>query len=266
MGKVKRPALKFYGGKWRIAPWIIEHFPPHTHYVEPCFGAGSVLMRKEASELETVNDIDGRLVNFFRVLRDRPDDLIRVVGLTPWAKQEYDLSKIESNNELEDARRFFAMSWMSINGAPFPTGFRASKRRSSRGSIPPKDLVYNSLVDVASRIKLVQIFNLDAIRFIRKFSSDDNQLTYFDPPYPSPLRVGRFYGKHDDFDDSHSEAAELLRKSKGYVVVSGYQCAEYKKLYEDHGWARVDKINYAQYNKKRVESIWLSPATVDALG
>ena len=89
---IKRPALRYYGGKWNLAPWIISFFPPHKNYVEPCGGAASVLLQKPRSPLETYNDFDGNVVNFFRVLRDRPDELIRKIRLTPWARAEYELS------------------------------------------------------------------------------------------------------------------------------------------------------------------------------
>lgn len=90
--EIKRPALRYYGGKWKLAPWIISHFPAHKNYVEPCGGAASVLLQKPRSPLETYNDLDGNVVNFFRVLRDRPDELIRKIRLTPWARAEYELS------------------------------------------------------------------------------------------------------------------------------------------------------------------------------
>jgi len=257
--RIRRPALKYYGGKWRLAPWIISHFPPHNHYIEPCFGGGSVLLRKPPSDLESVNDLNGRVVNFFKILRDRPNDLIRLIDLTPWAQEEYDLSKIGCDDSLEDARQFFIMSWMSINGAPLPTGFRIGKTRGGRGTVAPQDIINHSLYKVAKRIKSVQITNLDAIEFLNKFSDDPNSLIYFDPPYLSSTRTGRFYGEWDDFDKQHKEAAEILRNSPAYIIVSGYICDEYYELYEEYGWTRVDKKNRVQNNKKRTESLWLSP-------
>lgn len=263
MGKVKRPALKFYGGKWRLAPWIISYFPKHTHYIEPCFGGGNILLRKEKSELETVNDINGRLVNFFKQLRDRPNELISLVDLTPWAQQEYELSKVESSDPLEDARRFFIMSWMSVNGAPLPTGFRVAKKRGSRWTIPPGDIVNHALAEVSDRLRHVQVMCMDAIDFIEKFNGDSEGLIYFDPPYPKNVRTGSFYGNFEMFEDLHKPAAVLLRESETFVVVSGYNNSIYNDLY--NGWTRVSREHRAQSNKKRVESIWLSPKTVEAL-
>jgi len=253
---IKRPALKYFGGKWRMAPWIISYFPEHTHYIEPCFGAGSVLLRKEQVELETVNDLNGRLVNFFRALRDDPDELIGKIDLTPWAQDEYKLAQIESDDPVEDARRFFFMSWMSVNGGPLPTGFRISKTRGSRGSIPPTDGINHALNAITKRLRTVQVMNIDAIAFIRKFNEDENALIYFDPPYVKSTRTSKGYGVFDDFDDLHKQAAELLNQSKSKVVVSGYMSNEYDALYK--GWNRVDKQAYVQNNQKRIESLWMN--------
>lgn len=259
--RVKRPALKFYGGKWQLAPWIISHFSPHTHYIEPCFGAGSVLLRKSRVEVETANDINGRLVNFFKVLRDQSDQLIKLIDLTPWAQDEYRLSQQQSSDSIEDARRFFYMSWMSINGAPHPTGFRIMKKRGNRWSILTTDTINHSLNEVAQRLRHVQVMNLGAIDFLNKFNNDPNSLVYFDPPYPQKSRTGKFYGDYDLFENLHVPSAEILQQSSAAVVVSGYQSEEYDSLY--HGWQRIDKTNYVQGNKKRVESIWVNEKISD---
>src|SRR3990167_9397763 len=112
-----RPALRYYGGKWNLAPWIIGHFPPHKNYVEPCGGAASVLLQKPRSPLETYNDLDGNVENFFRILRDFSAELIRRISLTPWAREEYELSFRPTDDPIEQARRFFVQSRMSMQGA-----------------------------------------------------------------------------------------------------------------------------------------------------
>lgn len=260
---VKRPALKYAGGKWRLAPWIIKFMPPHTHYIEPCFGAGNVLLRKEQVELETVNDINGRLVNFFKQLRDDPERLIRHIETTPWAREEYELSQTVSNNNLEDARRMFYMCWMSVKGGPNPTGFRVQKKRSSRWTTAPHDSINHALYQVAERIRQLQILNLDAIEFIEKFNNDPNGLIYFDPPYPREERTADMYGEFELFDELHEPAAALLKQSKSHVIVSGYRNGLYDELYSD--WIRFDKQNRAQSNVKRIESLWIPRRTVEAL-
>ena len=85
-----RPVLRWHGGKWLLAPWIIGHFSEHRVYVEPFGGAGSVLMRKPRCYAEVWNDLDGEVVNLFRVLRSaRAQELVDVIRLTPFARDEF---------------------------------------------------------------------------------------------------------------------------------------------------------------------------------
>jgi DNA adenine methylase len=105
--KITRPALRYYGGKFRLAKWIIGQFPPHVCYVEPFGGAGSLILRKQRSYHDVYNDLDGEVVNFFRVLRERGDELIRAIELTPYSREEQRLSFTPSNDDLERARRLY---------------------------------------------------------------------------------------------------------------------------------------------------------------
>lgn len=144
---IKNPALKYYGGKFRLAAWIINFFPKHIHYVEPFGGGGSVLLLKEPAKLETYNDLDKNVVNFFRVLRHEPDELVRRLRLTPWARSEYEQCLENSGAVMEDARRFFVRLWMSLHG-----GTRSSKcawRRSKSNKPPMKYLHVENLYAVA---------------------------------------------------------------------------------------------------------------------
>lgn len=265
----KRPALRYYGGKWKLAPWIISHFPPHQNYVEPCGGAASVLLQKPRSPLETYNDLDGAVVNFFRVLRDRPDDLIRKIRLTPWARAEYELSLEPCGDEVERARRFAISCYMSYNGgtgsANGLTGWRYLRDIRGRGTLASKDFTDNRLQEIASRLLDVQIENKD-YREVLKLHDSDVALFYIDPPYVSNERThGTDWYLYEWTNDQHTEAAGLLRQCAGYVVISGYACDLYRELYEDHGWQRVDKEAQTNSGGKRIESLWLSPRTWAAL-
>lgn len=110
------PALRYFGGKWRLAKWIISHFPAHNCYVEPYGGGGSVLLRKEPSPFEVYNDLDSGLVSFFRLLRERPEDLIRAIELTPYSREEFMRAYEHSEDPLESARRLFVRSWQGYGG------------------------------------------------------------------------------------------------------------------------------------------------------
>lgn len=262
-----RPALRMFGGKWDLAPWVISHFPPHRHYVEPCFGGGSVLLQKPMVTVETANDLNGRVTNYFTQLRDNSAALIRALDLTPWSQDEYRLSKSIASDPVEDARRFHILCWMSINGGPVPTGFRTVNSIDSRGSSPATDLLNHDLWTVARRLKNIQITNVKAEVLLKRYRKAADVLIYLDPPYlPDERTQKKGYGKYEVGTDFHIDTAEMLRALPGMVVISGKPCELYAQLYEDHGWLRVDKEARANSGATKIESLWLSPNTQQALG
>lgn len=263
----KRPALRYYGGKWKLAPWIISHFPPHKNYVEPCGGAASVLLQKPRSPLETYNDLDGNVVNFFRVLRDQPEELIRKIRLTPWARAEYELSFEPCNDEMERARRYFVSMWMSMQGGSHEKTSKTWRMTTDVAGRPLTDSFekWSSKINtIADRLLGVQLDNRSANDAIRRYDNI-GALIYFDPPYLPETRSNGDTYRLEVSNDFHVETAELLRNAAGYVVVSGYACPLYTELYEAHGWYRVDKEAQTNSGSKRVESLWLSPRTHSAL-
>lgn len=257
-----RPALRYFGGKHNLAPWIVEHFPEHKTYLEPFFGGGSVLFHKPPCTIETVNDLDGRVVNFFRVLRNDADELIRHIKLTPWAREEFILSLQKTDDPFEDARLFFMSCWMSMNGSTYVTQGSWRHRCDDQCKSPAVEtLRVDHLYIIAERLRLVQIECRDALEAIPVYDRPEG-LIYADPPYVLSTRGGRY--KFDVTDEFQTKLAALLRGCQSYVVVSGYPSEMYDKLYE--GWTRVDKED-VQVNagEKRTECLWLSPRTVDAL-
>lgn len=260
----KRPALRYYGGKWNLAPWIISHFPPHKNYVEPCGGAASVLLQKPRSPLETYNDLDGNVVNFFRVLRDRPDELIYKLGLTPWSREEAMLPINDNGIDcVEWARRYWIKSWMIIGDlGKTHEAFRVSNKPKSKPSDIMRQIPY--LWYWIERMQGVQIENCDAIKLITRNDSQET-LYYFDPPYVQDTRSHKFEYIEEVTTDFHMAASDTLRGTQGYAIVSGYACPLYTELYEAHGWHRVDKEAQTNSGGKRIESLWLSPRTWAAL-
>lgn len=265
--EVKHPALYYYGGKWLLAPWIIKHFPKHDNYLEPCMGACSVLLRKPRSRLETINDLDWEVVNFFKVLRERPRALIRYIQLTPWSRAEFELIKSRVSEEsrstmdsLELARRLYARLVMG-RAASHSTGWQFVK--NYHGCRTGRLAKARHLFAVAKRLQGVQIENRDAIEVIKDFDRQ-NTLIYFDPPYIAETRSSPEQYAYEVTDEWHAEAAAVLRQCKGYVVVSGYNCQLYQQLYGD--WPRYDTEAWTSGNSKRTESIWLSPRTAEAIG
>jgi len=263
----KRPALRYYGGKWNLAPWIISHFPPHKNYVEPCGGAASVLLQKPRSPLETYNDLDGNVVNFFRVLRDKPDELIQKIRLTPWAREEYDFHRKKSEIDTEKARRFWVGCAMAISNMPFTaSGMRVAKNADGMPGVPDCityiDMSY--MESIALRLRGVQIENKPYTEIIEMYDHAEN-LIFFDPPYVHSTRSAPNTYAFEWNDEQHKIAATYLRKCQSFVVVSGYACPLYADIYESHGWHRVDKESQTNSGGKRIESLWLSPRTWNAL-
>jgi len=178
---IRRPVLRYYGGGWNRAKWTVSHMPAHVAYCEPCFGSGAVLLRKPASKLEIANDIDGRVVNFFDILRAQPEELAHAIHLTPWHEAEYRRSLTPSLDPLEDAWRFFFTAWASVKGGPIPgsSDFRWQKV-DARYSAAVKDTANLShLLAAADRLKNVQFLCRDGLSVITKMAGT-GALIYFD--------------------------------------------------------------------------------------
>lgn len=262
---VSRPLLRYHGGKWRLAPWIIEHFPPHRIYTEACGGAGSVLLRKTCSYSEVYNDLDGQIVNLFRVLRDptQARELVRQVRLTPYARAEFNASYLLAEDPIEQARRtlFRSMAGFSTVGATgrWKTGFRGNVTRT--GTTPAHDwqTFPAALEQIIERLRGVVIEHDDALEVIARYDGPGT-LHYVDPPYPSSTRYVRWAGEayaHEMTDDQHRDLARLLRQAKGTVIISGYACELYDmELYPD--WQRNERQSHADGAKDRTEVLWIN--------
>ena len=266
MNHPSRPALRYYGSKWQLASWIYSYLPPHEHRVIPFAGSLSDTLRWPMPKLETANDLDGRVFNFFKVLRDRPTELIRAIKLTPWHEAEYQQSREPSLEPFEDARRFWTTCWMSIQGGPNPSksGFRFMKSREKRFSIIPSDATnIDHLYDVAERLKHIQFLNKDALEVIAKFQDEPNTLIYLDPPYVSETRATTTGYTHEGDEDLHTAVARLVHECAGYIVICGYDSVLYDELYPD--WHTVRHPSRVNGGASKIETLWLSPRAWQAL-
>jgi len=261
----KRPPLRYRGGKWRLAPWIISHFPPHETYVEPFMGGASVLFRKEPSELEIINDLDGEVVAFFRVLRDDPEALTRSIELTPHARDElaYCYAPSPGASDMEKARRMFVRSFLAFGASGKKSGFRLQKSLYGWGKNFPRQMKnLDHLPPAAVRLRNVQIENIDALELIRRVDGPD-VLIYTDPPYVASGRAGRLYRHEMMSQAEHNELAHTLNKTRAMVVLSGTPSPEYDRLYR--GWRRVDIEAMGERQNYYTEALWLNPAADKAL-
>lgn len=264
MAKPARPTLRYHGGKWMLAPWIISHLPQHRIYVEPFGGAASVLLRKPPAYSEVYNDLDGEVVNLFQVLRDSIQSkmLVRALYLTPYARHEFDLSYESCDDPVEMARRTVFRSFAGFSSAAngqYKTGFRSNSNRS--GTAPAHDWANypECLQVVIERLRGVVIENKDAFSVIELHDSPET-VFYCDPPYVHSTRcqrssVGAY--RYELSDDDHSRLSDLLKSVQGMVVLSGYPCELYDRLYAD--WRCIQKTARADGARERVECLWLSP-------
>lgn len=256
-----KPILRYFGGKWLMAKWIISQIPEHLIYVEPYGGGASVLLLKDRSPSEVFNDLDGEIVNLFRVLQRRTtfEDLKHRLRYTPFARQEFDEAYVPVADNVERARRLLIKSWMghSTAGLVYRTGFRTNVVMNRR-TWPAMD--WRKLVDhidlVADRFRGVCIEHRPATDVIRGHDSAAT-VFYVDPPYPLVTRYKKVY-RHEMTDVDHRQLAAALHTVKGRVILSGYACSLYDDdLYPD--WKRLTRPAYANGGKPREEVLWISP-------
>ena len=274
--KLKRPILRYHGGKWLLAPWIISHFPDHKRYTEVFGGAGSVLLRKNRAYAEVYNDKWDTVVNVFRVMQnpEKANELRRLLELTPYARAEFELcgeSQIEIlDSDIERARRAIVRSYMGFGSAStnaeHSTGFRANSDRS--GSTPAHDwMTYPNHIDqFINRLRGVILEKRDYWDVLQAHDGLKT-LHYLDPTYVHEtrnLKRGNAIYAFEMTDDDHRLMAERIKTLKGMIVLSGYKCPLYQELFEDAGWERFDKETHADGAKDRVESLWLNPAAIRA--
>jgi DNA adenine methylase len=272
--EVSRPIGRFYGGKWLIAPWILGHMPPHLVYVELFGGGGSVLLRKPRSEVEVYNDIDSEIVNVFRVLRDYPGELTRLLDLTPYSREEYELACEPSEEPVERARRCLVRLSLGFTGRqydPFkvggvrPTGFSTGDLRGGSHLADVWARFSDVLGGVVERVRGVTIEHRDALELLPVWDSPGT-VFYADPPYLLDTRRSKSIYNHEMTEEQHIALARALRQVKGSVLVSGYDSPLYDDLYA--GWEKCFKGAHSQgvsrknpyADNDRVEVLWVKRA------
>ena len=270
---ITRPALRYHGGKFRLAPWVMQFFPPHQRYVEPFGGAAGVLLRKPRSYAEVYNDLDGDIVNFFRVVRDRESrqQLTEACQLTPYARDEWELAYEPTDNPVERARRTAvraAMGFGSAGATKGRGGFRIDTARTYSTAMHNWADYPECLGALGERFACVLIENRPAIEVMRQHDAPD-ALHFVDPPYlPETRQISnssRYY-RHELTEADHIELLQALATLTGYVVLSGYP----SELYQYHlrGWTmHTTKARIAANRGTgiRTEVVWLNPACTEAL-
>lgn len=247
--------LNYPGAKWGMAQEIVQLMPPHRSYLEPFFGSGAVLFNKPPSAIETVNDIDGDITNFFTVLREQPQELARMITLTPYARDAFnDAHENRGADPLDRAWRFAIRSKMGHGFKTYQkTGFKIDVYARERSyCVGCWNRLPQDIIAAADRLKGVQIENQPALDVIRKFNHD-NVLIYADPPYLLNTRGGKQY-RHEMTEQDHVELLDVLKQHKGSVILSWYPSELYDL--ELRSWHRIARKSYNQNSDPRTEVLW----------
>jgi DNA adenine methylase len=238
------PPFAYFGGKTTLAPRIAALLPPHEHYLEPFCGGSSVLLAKAPSTMETINDLDKRLMTFWRVLRNRPQELQRVCALTPHSRAEYQhcllVEEDDLADELETARRVWVRLSQGRGGTQRRTGWRnyVKPRGSSIGMPGYLEAYCDRMAAVAERLAHVSLECRPALELIEQYGAvGPSVVMYVDPPYLGSTRSGRNYLVEMSKPNEHHDLADALRAATSTVILSGYDSELYEDLYA--GWDRL---------------------------
>ena len=264
MPRKKQIAFGWYGGKYSHLDWLLPLLPESRHFCEPFGGSAAVLINRQPAPVETYNDLDGELVNFFRVLREQKKQLIESIGLTPFSREEFELAIDSQSDELSDlerARCFFVKARQVRTGLAQSASSgrwahcKLTSRAGMAGAVSRWLGSVEGLSEVAQRLLRVQIEHGSAIEIIRRYDSEQT-LFYCDPPYVHSSRGDSNAYKYEMSDQEHIELANVLRSVGGKVALSGYECELMEELYYD--WyvtkAPVKRINSTK--QLRQETLW----------
>ncbi len=250
--------MKYPGSKWRIADWIIQFFPEHHSYLEPFFGSGAVLFRKPRSNIETINDLDGNVVNLFEWIKKDPERLAHEIYWIPYARQVYEEAYTTiPKDSLQQAVNFYIRLNMGH-------GFRTNGEKVGwKNDVQGREKAYaagewvqlpEKIMQAAERLRGVQIENRPAVELIQRFCFS-NVLIYADPPYVLSTRHGKQY-RHEMDNQAHEELLEILLAHKGPVLLSGYENDLYHSRLK--GWRRKEISCYSQVCTKKKEVLWMN--------
>jgi DNA adenine methylase len=259
-----KPPFPYFGGKQRIADQIVALFPQHDHYIEPYAGGLSVLMAKPVSKLETVNDLDGDIMTFWRVLRDRPDELERVCALTPHSRAEsIAVRDLDVADDVEHARRVWVALTQRRGGQLRPTGWRYNidPKGTSLSLIKYLDGYMGRFAPAAERLRNVSLESRPALEVIEAYGAFTGSLLYVDPPYLGTTRGSSNAYRHEmKAETQHRDMADALKGCAASVILSGYHSPLYDEVFSDWYQVEIDahtgQANGPAETAARVEVLW----------
>lgn len=250
-----KAVLKYPGAKNRLAGWICSYIPEHTVYLELFAGSLAVLLNKSKSHIETVNDLDDNIVNFFTVLRDYPQDLINAIKLTPYSRTEYRAAYQEIDDSIERARRWAVRCWQGFGcGNLYMNGFKSGQQTNSPNPAKAWSELPDIIKEATERLKGVQIECLPALELIDRYNTED-VFIYADPPYLRSTRKNYLY-KNEMSNKDHEQLLTKLLEHPGKVLISGYDNELYNNMLSS--WNKASKSTLAEGGRRREEILWVN--------
>jgi DNA adenine methylase len=264
-GKKKLIAFGWYGGKFSHLQWLLPLLPHCHHYCEPFAGSAAILLNRDTSPIETYNDIDGEVVNFFKTLRDNKEKLIQLIGLTPFSREEFEQACIIDPNldNIERARRFFIRARQVRTGLAQTAslGRWANCKNTSRAGMSGVVSRWlgsvESLPEIALRLLRVQIENRPAKEIIKLYDNE-RTLFYCDPPYVHTTRGDDKAYAYEMDEQAHRELANLLLNCKGMVAISGYHCDIMDDFFKNWRCYEAPFKNCHSVKQIRQEVVWMN--------
>lgn len=258
-------AFGWYGGKFSHLEWLLPLLPECHHYCEPFGGSAAVLLNRPPSPVETYNDLDGEVCNFFRVLREQKDALVKAIGLTPFSREEFAIAcELDASLQpLERARSFYVRARQVRTGLAQTASIgrwancKNTSRNGMSGVISRWLGGVQALPEIAERLLRVQIENRPAIDVIKLYDSEET-LFYCDPPYVHATRGdSKAYG-YEMTDGEHKKLADTLNGVKGKVALSNYDCELMNRLYPEPKWRKfyAPERTIHSTKGKRAEVLW----------
>lgn len=272
-GAMPRPVMRYHGGKYRLASWIVSHLPAARVRVDAFAGAASVTLAAPRAPVEVINDLSDDVVTVFRVLRD-PALALRLaeaLRLTPWSRTEFDAASEPTDDAIETARRVIFRSYAGFGGGAnrtYNTGFRAVCLTQNSHPVLAWSGYADAIPRFTARLRGVVIEKRDALDLLSDFDNPDT-LFYLDPPYlPETRRAATKRDPVYAYDMTRADHVTLLDRVtdpglQAMIVLSGYPAPLYDSVLA--GWHRVTRSARADGGAPRVECLWLNPAAIEAL-
>jgi len=280
-----RSPVNYYGGKSYMVKHLLPLIPNHQHYVEAYCGGAWLFFAKSPSLIETLNDLNDGVTTFYRVLRNDPSELMRLLEFTPYARRTYLECREQWVGETDPVKK--AWSWfvtqrMAFSGNINSSGWCHSKT-SSRSHEAMAVRQFNSAISLIpqahTRLKSAQIECKSALDVIRAYDHPD-VFFYLDPPYVLSARRTKEGYHHEVNDEHHRDLVKTLLSIQGKALLSGYRHAIYEPL-ERAGWRTLDfdLVSFAHKrlgsgacddtSKHRTETVWINydpPVNVELFG